>query len=124
MKSFAFLCVTLCAICAEAAAITTDAPGWLFRDNEKPTFCINGAPGGRALPGGANLRAARFLLRDWRGRELASGERSAREQRKRIDRNAVPFQLEMQVFPGCAPGLAHPSEKRARLHPVARTDAQ
>ncbi len=63
-------------LCVEVTAepITTDAPGWLFRDNEKPTFYINGAPGDRALPVGANLRAARFLLRDWRGRELASGE--------------------------------------------------
>ncbi len=76
MKSFALLFVALCALCvgAATASITTDAPGRVFRDSEKPTFYINCAPEDRALSVGADLRAARFLLRDWRGRELASGE--------------------------------------------------
>ena len=76
MKNFALLCVALCVLCVEAttASITTDAPGRVFHDSEKPTFYIGGAPGGHALPVGADLRATRFLLRDWQGRELARGD--------------------------------------------------
>jgi hypothetical protein len=60
MKPFASLCVALCALGAEAASITTDAPGWVFRDTEAPVFRLDdGAPGGRALPVQADLRAAR-----------------------------------------------------------------
>ena len=74
MKTLAPLFVTLC-VGAATASITTDAPGWVFRDTEPPVFRLDsGAPGGRALPVGADRRAARFLLRDWRGCELASGE--------------------------------------------------
>lgn len=108
MKSFASICAILCAICAEAAAtaITTDAPGWVFRDTEKPVFHLlaeevesqkskaesqedlltslydRNNPANPASPVKENLCATEppcetttaWTLRDWRGRELASGE--------------------------------------------------
>ena len=102
MKSFASICAILCAICAEAAAtaITTDAPGWVFRDTEKPVFHLlaeevesqkskaesqEDPPTSlydRNNPAKENLCASvplcetntAWALLDWRGRELASGE--------------------------------------------------
>lgn len=82
MKSFASICATLCAICTEAtaASITTDAPGWVFRDTEPPVFrlgeCLDKLECLEALDKLDNLGnlGRSWTLRDWRGRELASGE--------------------------------------------------
>ena len=82
MKSFASICATLCAICTEAtaASITTDAPGWVFRDTEPSVFrlgeCLDKLECLEALDKLDNLGnlGRSWTLRDWRGRELASGE--------------------------------------------------
>ena len=94
MKTFASLCVTLCALCVEAAvgSITTDAPGWVFRDTEQPVFRLDYShkePKGHkdfahsaSFAVEENLRVSvppcetntAWTIRDWRGRELARGE--------------------------------------------------
>ena len=78
----ASICATLCAICVEAtaASITTDAPGWVFRDTEPPVFRLDYShkehKEHKDLCVSASLRETNtsWTLRDWRGRELASGE--------------------------------------------------
>ena len=94
MKTFASLCVTLCSLCVEAAgeSITTDAPGWVFRDTEQPVFRLDYShkePKGHkdfahsaSFAVEENLRVSvppcetntAWTIRDWRGRELARGE--------------------------------------------------
>ena len=94
MKNFALLCVALCTLCVEAAtaSIMTDAPGWIFRDMEESVFRLDYShkehkdfAHSASFAAEDNLRVSvppcetntAWTLRDWRGRELASGEWSA-----------------------------------------------
>ena len=91
MKSFAAICATLCTLCAEAtaAAITTDAPGWVFRATEPPVFRLDYSHKEHKEHKDFSHSAAEenlgvsvppcetnssWALNDWRGRELAHGE--------------------------------------------------
>ncbi len=87
----AFLCLCLATGArASSPTITTDAPGWVFRDTVAPVFRVAGISGtaGTSVTTGSTGTADRepqvpvadvpavpsFIVRDWRGREVRQGE--------------------------------------------------
>ena len=81
MNPFASLYIILCALCVEAATIATDAPGWVFRKTEAPVFKVdfshiehNELKDGDEDIVTSAFSVADFIVRDWRGREVARGE--------------------------------------------------
>ncbi|MBP5545418.1 MAG: hypothetical protein ILM98_15205 [Kiritimatiellae bacterium] len=90
----AFLCLCLATGArASSPTITTDAPGWVFRDTESPVFKVAGTSGtaGTSVTTGTADQESQspvaevpvvadvpvvpsFIVRDWRGREVRQGE--------------------------------------------------